>query len=125
MRADALLRMAFATLLLVAGAGPAPAQISGRVSGTIKDEAGQPIKGATVTADFLSSTDLPAGTAPTDDKGRFSMVGLRFGEWEFKFSAPGFMPQRVTSNIRVVGVNPPITMTLARVYEPPSALGGV
>ena len=57
-------------LLVVAGArGRLHAQ-TGRVGGVVKDESGQPIKGATVTAENPNIGQ--SFTATTDDKGRFS-----------------------------------------------------
>ena len=45
-----LSRGVLAALLVVAWAAGAAAQ-TGRVGGTVKDESGQPIKGATITAE--------------------------------------------------------------------------
>src|SRR5258708_22622055 len=85
--------------LLVAGlASQATAQV-GRVGGIVKDEGGQPLKGATITADNQNIGQ--SFTATTDDKGRFSIIGLRAGQWRFFAQAPGFsaeaggMPDRM------------------------------
>ena len=51
---------------------------TGRVGGVVKDEAGQPIKGATVTAENPGASPS-SFTATTDDKGRFSIIGLKTG----------------------------------------------
>ena len=50
----------------------------GRVSGTIKDENGKPVAGATITA---SNPDQAPNTftASTDARGRFGILGLRRG----------------------------------------------
>ena len=66
-----------AALLVAALAGSAAAQ-TGRVGGVVKDEAGNPIKGATVTAENPSASPS-SFTATTDDKGRFSIIGLKSG----------------------------------------------
>jgi tetratricopeptide (TPR) repeat protein len=106
------LRTTAAALLMSVLASAALAQ-SGRVNGVVKDDDGQPIKGATVTAE----NDNIGGshTASTDDKGRFSIIGLRPGQWTFIALAPGHsadggrLPVRAAANL-----NPPMTFTLKR-----------
>jgi hypothetical protein len=80
---------------LILGTVPAAAQ-TGRVGGTVKDGNGQPIKGATVVAENPSSSPS-SFTATTDDKGRYSIIGLRSGNWKITASAPGFTPVAATS----------------------------
>ena len=75
---------------LVVSALPAAAQ-TGRVGGTVKDQAGQPIKGATVVAENPNASP-PSFTATTDDRGRFSIIGLRSGNWKITASAPDSRP---------------------------------
>ena len=54
----------------------------------MKDEAGQPVKGATITAENPEASPS-SFTATTDDKGRFSIIGLKRGNWTFTAQAPG------------------------------------
>ena len=70
-----------AVALVVGSAATAGAQVA-RVGGFVKDDTGQPIKGATIRAD---NPDAPLGTltVATDDKGRFAIIGLARGEWSF------------------------------------------
>lgn len=105
-------------------AGGALAQ-SGRVGGTVKDENGQPLKGAIITAEFLDVASVAGATAITDDKGRFSMVGLKFGEWMFTVQASGYMPQTGGMSVRTAGVNAPMAFVMRKTYVPPSALGSL
>ena len=72
-------RLVLAACMLAALSGVAAAQ-TGRVGGLVKDEAGQPIKGATITAENPAASPS-SFTATTDDKGRFSIIGLRGGTW--------------------------------------------
>ena len=68
---------------------PALAQ-TGRIGGTVKDaQNGQPLKGATVTAENPNASPS-SFTATTDDRGRYSIIGLRTGTWKITASAPGF-----------------------------------
>ncbi len=112
-------------LALVVSALPAAAQ-TGRVGGTVRDGNGQPIKGATVVAEN-SSASPPSFTATTDDRGRFSIIGLRSGTWKITVSAPGFTPGGGNVPVRTIGApNPPIDIVLAPgATGPTGALAGV
>src|SRR5215813_14402986 len=96
-----LSRGVLAALLVAALAGTAAAQ-TGRVGGTVKDEAGQPIKGASITAENPNASPS-SFTATTDDKGRFSIIGLRTGAWTFTAQAPGFSPESGRLNVQTIG----------------------
>jgi Tfp pilus assembly protein PilF len=110
---------------LIVGALPAAAQ-TGRVGGTVKDDKGQPIKGASVVAENPQSSPS-SFTTTTDDKGRFSIIGLRSGTWKITASAPGFMPGGGNVPIRTIGApNPPVDIVLAPgAAGPAGALAGV
>ena len=100
-------------LLLLLVASTASAQ-TGRVGGQVKDESGQPVKGATITAENPSASPS-SFTATTDDKGRFSIIGLRSGQWTFTAQAPGFSPESGKLNVQTIGTpNPPLTFTLRK-----------
>jgi len=120
-----LLRGIMAALLIVACAGIAAAQ-TGRVGGTVKDDTGQPIKGATVTAENPNASPS-SFTATTDDKGRFSIIGMKTGNWMFTAQAPGFSPEKGQLRVQTLGQpNPPLTFTLKKGGAgPTSALGNV
>ena len=97
---------------LIVSAIPAAAQ-TGRIGGTVKDDKGQPIKGATVVAENPNASPS-SFTATTDDKGRFSIIGLRSGNWKITASAPGFLPGGGSLPVRTIGApNPPIDIVLA------------
>ncbi len=96
-------------LAVLSLAGIAAAQ-NGRVSGVVREAGGQPLKGATVTADNQSIGQ--SFTATTDDKGRFNMIGLRGGEWRFIAQAPGYSPEGGLLNVRTGAPNVPITFDL-------------
>lgn len=110
---------------LVASALPAAAQ-TGRIGGTIKDDKGQPIKGATVTAENPASSPS-SFTATSDDRGRWSIIGLRSGTWKITASAPGFSPGGGNVPVRTIGApNPPVDIVLAPgAAGPAGALAGV
>ncbi len=110
---------------LVVSAVPASAQI-GRIGGTIKDPNNQPLKGATVTAENPAASPS-SFTATTDDKGRYSIIGLKSGQWKITASAPGFSPSSGGVNVRTVGAPmPPVDFVLAPgATGPAGALAGV
>jgi tetratricopeptide (TPR) repeat protein len=114
-------------MVVLALSGVAAAQ-TGRVGGQVKDEAGQPIKGATITAENPGASPS-SFTATTDDKGRFSIIGLKSGAWTFTAQSPGFAPESGKLNVQTIGSpNPPLTFTLrkgAGGATPAGALGGV
>src|SRR5262245_31986456 len=103
----------------------ASAQVA-RVSGIVRDEAGQPLKGATIRAE---NPDAPLNTltAATDDKGRFAIIGLARGEWMFTAEAPGFQSQYAELNIQRTGTpQPPLVFALPKaVVRPPAGIEGV
>ena len=104
---------ALVALVVTAMAGTAAAQ-TGRVGGVVKDESGQVIKGATITAENPNASPS-SFTATTDDKGRFSIIGLRSGMWTFTAQAPGFAPESGKMSVSTIGSpNPPMTFTLKK-----------
>jgi Tfp pilus assembly protein PilF len=116
-------RVAFA-MVLIGLAGPAAAQV-GRVGGVVRDDGGDPIKGATVTA---ANTDIgpTTFTATTDNQGRFSIIGLRAGNWKFIAQAPGHTTEAGQLAVRFGSPNPPLTFTLRRNGPSPDApLGSI
>jgi thioredoxin-like negative regulator of GroEL len=111
---------------LVASAIPAAAQ-TGRVGGQVKDaQGGQPIKGATITAENPAASPS-SFTATTDDKGRYSIIGLKTGTWKITASAPGFSPSSGQVPVRSLGAPmPPVDFALAAgAAGPAGALAGV
>jgi Flp pilus assembly protein TadD len=119
-----VLRLAAVACVALAIAPSAAAQ-TGRVGGTVKDESGQPIKGATITAENPNASPS-SFTATTDDKGRFSIIGMRGGMWTFTAQAPGFGPESGKLNVQTIGTpNPPLTFTLRKGAAPAGGLAGV
>ncbi len=110
---------------LVVSALPAAAQ-TGRIGGTIRDPQNQPLKGATVTAENPSASPS-SFTATTDDKGRYSIIGLKSGPWKITAVAPGFAPSSGTVPVRTIGSPmPPVDFVLAPgATGPAGALAGV
>ncbi|MCA1559690.1 MAG: carboxypeptidase regulatory-like domain-containing protein [Acidobacteria bacterium] len=106
---------ALAAVLLALSATTASAQ--GRIAGTIKDEAGRPLKGATITAhnaDHSPSTY----SASTDQRGRFGMLGLRRGVWTISIQCPGYEPVQSQIDVQTLRPNRPVEVRLIKGLEP-------
>ncbi|MCP9222473.1 TonB-dependent receptor [Erythrobacter sp. LQ02-29] len=87
--------------LLVAEPAAAQDVAAGQISGTVVDDAGSPVAGATVT---VQSTDRGfSRTATTGSAGGFTFTGLSFGGYDIVVSAPGFGTTRVTSASAALG----------------------
>lgn len=112
-----------AVLLATALVEPVLAQV-GRIGGVVQDEEGEPIRGATVTAE---NPDINLTyTATTDDRGRFAFLGLRTGTWRFMADAPGFAPQGGEMPVRADGrLNPALSFALVKAREGAGPLGDV
>jgi tetratricopeptide (TPR) repeat protein len=111
--------LTFATLALALAAA-ASAQTAGRITGTIKDPDGKPIKGATVRA--TNDAVNARITSTTDDKGRFAMIGVRTGRWVIVTEAPNFLPLQGAADVSS-GNTPVLVLTLQRDPGPmPGAL---
>ena len=105
-------RVALACLLAGAVARETAAQgVNGRVSGVIRDDFGDPIKGATITA--LNDDNGTSFTGTTDSKGRFVMIGLRPGLWRMIAQAPGHSPIGGEQRLRSAN-NPILLFTLQK-----------
>jgi tetratricopeptide (TPR) repeat protein len=118
-------RVAFASLLVLIMAAGATAQ-PGRATGVVKDETGEPIKGATVRAE--NPVGVPRSyTASTDDKGRFNLIGLRPGQWTFTAEAPGYESQAASLRVQAQGMpTQPLLFSLTKTFGGPiEALGSV
>ena len=78
-----------AVCMLLCINGPAlRAQGGGSITGTVVDQAGKAIQGATVTV--KNDNGSAAGTATTDADGKFSATGLAAASYSVETSAPGF-----------------------------------
>ncbi len=105
-------RLALVSLWVGVMVAPAGAQ-AGRLAGVVRNENGDPMPGATVTAE-KPDANPPRVEQQTDDNGRFSMIGLASGQWTVTAKTEGYHPQTRPVPIRY-GDNPPIEFFLGRV----------
>lgn len=88
-----------ALVVLVVCAAPARAQTGG-ILGTVKDESGRGVKGATIA---IERAEYPARfLATSDKKGRFTFLGLQAGEWFLSVDVPGFEPAGTRIRVRAL-----------------------
>lgn len=105
-----------------------------RLVGEVKDEAGQPVKGATVMIrligsfaggqmvkfrklDYRQATGDDANVSfstKTDDKGEWTFVNIGHGRWEFTVSHNDFATQKREVDIRLLERNPRIEFVLKK-----------
>jgi len=107
-----MLALVAACWAAVVFASPSAAQpLVGRLVGTVKDLAGQPVKAATIRA--VNPTAIPTEfTTTSDQKGNWSILGLRSGLWEVTASAPGFESSTVAARVALGMNNPAVAFVL-------------
>lgn len=96
----------------------APAGAQGRVMGVVVDADGKPVKGSTVRAINQDATPREWKSV-TDSKGRWVLLGLRIGEWQFVAEAPGFFAGRERSVVRSAFSPRPVVITMRKDPGPP------
>ena len=106
----------FAFVFLAGTRDVAAQALVGRVAGTIRDESGKPVAGATITA--TNPEQALTLTATSDIKGRFGMLGLRRGVWVFAIAAPGFQKVSQAGEVQIGNHNPPLNVKLVKSPTP-------
>ena len=104
-----------AAVLVVAAAAAAEAQVI-RVAGTIKDDAGAPVRGASIVAENPDHSP-PRLTTTSNDKGAFGFIGVRRGQWTLTVDAPGFEKVQFRQQV-AAGRMAPIEVRLDRTITP-------
>lgn len=107
--------LAAAWLLVSAWPAPAAAQFPvGRLTGTVRDIAGRPVKDAAVFATNPSAVPQEFKTS-TDRKGQWAILGLRSGTWQVSIGAEGFEEARMVIPVSVFQPVPPLDIVLVAV----------
>ena len=102
-------------LAIVLLAPPALAQRA-RISGTVQDEEGNPVPGATVTVTNPEASP-PEYVLTTDSAGRYSLLGLASGQWTLTVEAEGFQTDIGQAPVRLRD-NRPFNFSLTRILHP-------
>jgi tetratricopeptide (TPR) repeat protein len=102
-----------AALALVAGEAMGQVRGKARLQGNVTDKAtGKPIKDAKVTIAISDGSTTPIVTK-TNDKGRWSALGLVTGSWNIDIEAAGYETSRGAVSVSEVSMVPPIKTELA------------
>ncbi|HLM58126.1 MAG TPA: carboxypeptidase regulatory-like domain-containing protein [Pyrinomonadaceae bacterium] len=104
------LMLAALVLLVTGGAQLAAAQTTGTISGTVQDEKGAAIAGATVTARNVNVN--VARTAQTDADGRYRFTGMQVGRYEIGVEGAGFAKHLQTGVELVLNQDAVIDVTM-------------
>jgi hypothetical protein len=86
----------------------------GRVTGTVADDTGTPLKDVLIRATMTGEEGVIEER--TDDKGSWAVNGMAKGEWHLTFQTPGYVPvaAKVTLSAELARVNP-IAVVLKKV----------
>lgn len=112
-----LMLSALCLLLALAFALPAVAQDwagRGRVQGIVTTEDGKPIEGAKVLLFFGGNKAKGPEAVMTNDKGRWTVLGLRNGSWSVSISKEGFVPSEGSMRVSEVQANETLKVSLQR-----------
>ena len=105
-------------LVLLVAAATATAQTGGRVVGLIVDGEGSPMQGVSIIASVISAERNAANfETTTGNDGRFAIIGLISGQWQFQAEFEGY--QTVAAAWAIIqGRNQPVNLTLERIPHP-------
>lgn len=84
----------------------------GRISGTVVDEEGQPVEGASVLVESVTTETKFQGVS--DKSGHFAVAGIGTGTWRITAIKKGFSSSSLNLNVRQLRRTPPITITLKK-----------
>lgn len=81
-----------------------------RIKGFVYDEEGNPIEGVTVK--LYSVVGESGFSVETDSEGKWVASWIRGGTWNLDFEKIGYMPEKISINVKSYGRNPDIEITL-------------
>jgi tetratricopeptide (TPR) repeat protein len=84
----------------------------GRINGTVVDEKGQPVEGATILVESMKTDTKFQGSS--DESGHFAVAGMGTGYWRITASKSGYTSSSINMNVSQLTRNPPITFTLKK-----------
>jgi tetratricopeptide (TPR) repeat protein len=93
------------------------AKVWAKITGTVKSVDGKPIKDARIILIF--SEDQSKFELKTDNKGRWSKVDIRPGQWTIGFMADGYEPQNINITLSAIKRNPPVDIKLNPIPKSP------
>lgn len=97
---------------------------TGRLTGVVRDETGEEIRGAIVVTETADASSIRQTTA-TDERGRFFLLFTRSGVWNLTVESPGFEAVKLRIPLKIGAQTPTIEVRLDRRYETPEAFGAL
>jgi Flp pilus assembly protein TadD len=88
-----------------------------RIGGVVKDIDGKPISNAKIIAVFLKETSKNKLDTFSDEKGKWSIIGMGSGQWKFIISKEGFISVEVIRDIKQLSINKPVVTTLKKITK--------
>jgi len=88
----------------------------GRIKGSVKDTEGNPVPGATVKLFHVKSDS--GFELKSDEQGQWSGAWLRNGLWYLDFEKEGYIPKRLSVELREGGKNPDVEVALKKAMAP-------
>ena len=93
----------------------------GRLQGVVIDDQGEPVEGASVTLAWTGAQD-PELAGPdkeilTNQKGVWSYLGLRNGQWRIIIELDGYVPSEGQVAVSEFGSNPRVTVKIRPIPE--------
>jgi tetratricopeptide (TPR) repeat protein len=113
--------MGWAIGLALATSGLEAQMGTGRINGTVTDQDGKPIAGATIVAEARGGGQKLE--AQSDDKGEWGILGFRTGQYTFTVSADGYQPESINAQIQQMQRNPKMEVILRKLQKG-EAFGG-
>lgn len=95
----------------------------GRLQGRVTTESGEPIQGAKVTLTELRSDDGPEPLI-TKKNGRWSILGLRNGQWQVQIEKDGYVTSSGVVQVSELKTNDPVMVSLRNVNDTEEAKRG-
>jgi tetratricopeptide (TPR) repeat protein len=120
-------RASLVTALLVVLALPATAQDwkgRGRVQGRVTTESGEPIEGAKIIVYYGDDKEQGPEPTTTNKKGRWSIGGLRNGNWNIVIEKDGFVPAAGSSSVSELTAGAPVNVNLRNLQDTEEAQKG-
>jgi tetratricopeptide (TPR) repeat protein len=117
-RFASVLISAFAIVFLAMPASAQDWRGMGRMNGTVKDDAGQPVEGVAVKAHRVGSDGGPQ--TKTNKKGEWVIAGIANGNWDLDFDKAGYEMRKQTASILEATRNPPVETTLKKAAVDPN-----
>jgi len=84
----------------------------GRIQGEVTDPSGKPIKGAKITLKSPKDPTIGPPTMTTDEKGKWSYLGLVGGTWTVAIEADGFVAAEGPAAVNEFGPSPAVRVKL-------------